>query len=94
MTPSIEVRNPDADPVALHSRVTYTRHSDGTDVQGTIVRVRVREREPLIFTQVQLYGEQVAYDLHILLPEDRDRIGHPVTIGASRVRLTAPEEPR
>jgi hypothetical protein len=33
-------------------------------------------------------------DADLLLPEDRDRIGHPVTIGASRVRLTAPEEPR
>lgn len=48
MTPSIEVRNPDADPVALHSRVTYTRHSDGTDMEDFFRRSDERLRQLIL----------------------------------------------
>lgn len=71
--------------------LTYTRNADGSTVTGTVIEVYERGTlESLspagitVFAATQLQQEQVAYRLE-LTPEDADRVGHPVTLGHSRV---------
>ena len=73
-------------------RVRYQRHADGTWVEGRVVKVhRLGEPSALtrgsnVFRNTQLLNESVAYHLE-LSPEDQARVGHPVTVGGSRVEL-------
>lgn len=63
--------------------VEYTRRSDGTTVRGDVMDVHARDLVPHLFHS-QLAEEDVAYRL-VLSAEDAARIGHPVTIGHSRL---------
>ncbi len=67
-------------------RVCYSRHTDGTEVKGTIAAVYERDHNSNLFRNSQLEEEQTAYRLS-LSSEDAARIGHPVTVGASRCAL-------
>lgn len=67
----------------LGDSVEYTRRSDGTTVQGDVMDVYARGLVPHLFHS-QLAEEDVAYRL-VLSVEDAARIGHPVTIGHSRL---------
>lgn len=76
----------------IGSLVQYTRNHDGTLVQGVVVGMYERPenlppaRFPHLFHQPQLQGEARAYVLD-MDPDTFDRIGHPVTIGESRLTL-------
>jgi hypothetical protein len=64
--------------------VEYTRHADGTLVRGVVKYVLSRSHHPDQFHS-QVAEEDVAYRLDLSLV-DEVRVGHPVTIGHSRVR--------
>lgn len=64
--------------------VQYTRHADGTTVRGVVKYVLSRPQHPDLFHS-QLAEEDVAYRLDLSLV-DEVRVGHPVTIGHSRVK--------
>jgi hypothetical protein len=76
-------------PFSLNTLVSYTRYCDGTTVTGRIRNVydandESKSTRPM-FRETQLQGEQWAYRLE-LGEEDAARVGHPVTVGHSRVR--------
>ena len=64
--------------------VQYTRRTDGALVRGVVKYVVSRSHHPDQFHS-QLAEEEVAYRLDLSLL-DEVRIGHPVTIGHSRVK--------
>lgn len=67
-------------------RVSYRRNCDSTLVSGVVKALYVRSdvRNTRLFRNDQLVDETIAYGLD-LSPEDKVRVGHYVTIGASRV---------
>jgi hypothetical protein len=79
-------------PFSLNTLVSYTRHCDGTTVTGHIRNVYDAHDAPSgvgvmgMFDTASLKGERWAYRLE-LGEEDAARVGHPVTVGHSRVRL-------
>ena len=62
--------------------VLYTRHTDGTTVRGVVAEVCTNSS----LFHSQLTEEDVAYRLDLSLV-DEVRVGHPVTVGHSRVSL-------
>ena len=69
----------------LGDTVQYTRRTDGTPVRGVVKFILSRPQHPDLFHS-QLAEEDVAYRLDLSLV-DEVRVGHPVTIGHSRVSL-------
>lgn len=65
-------------------RVSYERRLDKRRVIGTVEKVYVRAYSVTWFPGMET--EDVAYRL-ALSKEDMQRIGHPVTVGASRCRV-------
>ena len=65
-------------------RVSYERRTDKTQVTGIVEKVYVRAYSVTWLPGIE--AEEVAYRL-ALSKEDKLRIGHPVTIAASRCRL-------
>lgn len=64
---------------------TYRRNCDDTLVSGIVEVVYYKGGSNTnVFLNASLRDETVAYRL-ALSPEDEVRVGHPVTIGASRV---------
>lgn len=80
------------DRIKVGDRIRYHRHADGSWVEGRVVAVYRRDeataqrRGSNVFRNDQLIHESVAYHLE-LSPEDQARVGHPVTVGGSRVEL-------
>jgi hypothetical protein len=77
-------------PFSLNTLVSYTRHCDGTPVTGRIRNVYDANDESSggvmgMFDTPSLRGERWAYRL-ALSTADASRVGHPVTVGHSRVR--------
>lgn len=77
-------------PYKIGDILVYVRNSDKTTVTGIVQHVFVRGYDTTttggadVFDNAQLRDETVAYTLH-LSADDSERIGHPVTLGASRV---------
>ena len=72
--------------IAVGDNVFYIRNSDNRMVTGIVNRVLRRvEGQQDVFANRQLLEEDVAYEL-ALSPSVRKFVGHPVTIGASRVQ--------
>ena len=65
-------------------RVSYERRTDKTQVTGIVEKVYTQMYSTSWFPGME--SEDVAYRL-ALSKEDKLRIGHPVTVGASRCRL-------
>lgn len=70
--------------------LVYVRNTDKTTMMGLVQHVFVRGYNTTttggadVFDNAQLRAETVAYTLH-LSAEDGEEIGHPVTLGESRV---------
>lgn len=65
-------------------RVSYERRTDKTQVTGIVEKVYTKMYCTSWFPGME--SEDVAYRLKLSKEETR-RIGHPVTVGASRCRL-------
>lgn len=70
-------------------RISYERHADKTRVIGVVEKVYIKAHSVTWFPDME--AEDVAYRL-ALTKEDMRRIGHPVTVAASRCRFE-PEIP-
>lgn len=78
-------------PYKIGDILVYVRNSDKTTVTGIVQHVFMRGYHNTtttggadVFDNAQLRGETVAYTLY-LSADESERIGHPVTLGESRV---------